>query len=160
MNYPGNSQPLGNYHTLSLVFCSPCLLKAYILDPWARVSGKLKLLLSLEVVYKRVWVSVAFTVIVPSQDHVQVAKRCCLLVQGDLCCLCLVAHRCSTLYDPMDSSPPGSSVHVILQARMLEWFAISFSRGSSWPRTRTHVSYVPCMAGRFFTTEPPRAAIL
>ena len=41
---------------------------------------------------------------------------------------------CLTLYDPMDCSPPGSSVHGILQARVLKWVAISFSRGSSWPR--------------------------
>ena len=48
----------------------------------------------------------------------------------------------------MDCSPPGSFVHGILQARILEWVAISFSRGSSWPRDRTQVS---CTAGRFFT---------
>ena len=48
--------------------------------------------------------------------------------------------------DPMDCSLPGSSVHGILQARILEWVAISFSRGSSWPRNRTPVS---CIAGRF-----------
>ena len=43
----------------------------------------------------------------------------------------------SVLCDPMDCSPPGSSVHGILQARILEWGAISFSRGSSQPRDRT-----------------------
>ena len=48
----------------------------------------------------------------------------------------------------MDCSLPGSSVHGILQARTLEWVAISFSRGSSQPRDRTQVS---CVAGRFFT---------
>ena len=42
----------------------------------------------------------------------------------------------------MDCSPPGSSVHEILQVRILEWVAISFSRGSSWPRDRTHVSCI------------------
>ena len=47
---------------------------------------------------------------------------------------------CPTLCDPMDSSPPGSSVHRILQARILEWVAVSFSRGSSWPRDQTCVS--------------------
>ena len=47
---------------------------------------------------------------------------------------------------------PGSSVHGFYQARILEWIAISFSRGSSWPRDRTHLS---CLAGKFFTTEPP-----
>ena len=52
------------------------------------------------------------------------------------------------LYDPMDCSPPGSSVHGILQTRILQWVAIPFSRGSSQPRDRTRVS---CMAGRFFT---------
>jgi len=46
----------------------------------------------------------------------------------------------------------GSSIYGILQARILEWVAIPFSRGSSWPRDRTQVS---CTAGRFFTTEPP-----
>jgi len=43
----------------------------------------------------------------------------------------LVAQWCPTLYNPMDWSPPGSSVHGILQARVLEWVAIPFSRGSS-----------------------------
>jgi len=51
----------------------------------------------------------------------------------------------------MDCSPPGSSVHGISQARILEWVAISF-RGSSWARDGTQVS---CIAGRFFPTEPP-----
>ena len=48
----------------------------------------------------------------------------------------------------MDCSPPGSSLHGILQARILEWVAIPFSRGSSWPRDWTWAS---CFAGRFFT---------
>ena len=49
---------------------------------------------------------------------------------------------CLTLCNPMNCSPPGSSVFRILQARILEWVAISFSTGSSWPRYRTHVSYI------------------
>ena len=60
----------------------------------------------------------------------------------------LVAQSCLTLWDPMDCGPPGSSVHGIFQARILEWIAILFSRGSSWPRDQTWVS---CIAGRFFT---------
>ena len=52
---------------------------------------------------------------------------------------------CLTLCDPVDGSPPGSLVPGILQARTLEWVAISFSRGSSQPRDRTHVSYVSCI---------------
>ena len=51
----------------------------------------------------------------------------------------------------LDSSPPGSSVHGIFQARILEWVAISSSRGSSRPRDGTHVSCVSCMADGFFT---------
>ena len=47
---------------------------------------------------------------------------------------------CLTLYNPMDQSPSGSSVHGILQARILEWAAMPSSRGSSWPRDQTHVS--------------------
>ena len=48
-----------------------------------------------------------------------------------------VAQSCPTLCDPMDCCLPGFSVHGIFQARVLEWVAISFSRGSSWPRDRT-----------------------
>ena len=55
---------------------------------------------------------------------------------------CLVAKSCLTLWDPMDYSPLGSSVHGIPQARMLGWVVISSSRGSSWPRDRTHVSCI------------------
>ena len=69
----------------------------------------------------------------------------------DLCvcvCVCvLVAQSCLTLCDRMDCSPPGSSVHGILQARILEWAAISFSRGSSQPREQTQVS---CIAGSLY----------
>ena len=58
---------------------------------------------------------------------------------------------CPTLCDPMDCSLPGSSVHGILQARILKWIAISFSRVPSRPRDQT-VS--PALADGFFTTEP------
>ena len=56
-----------------------------------------------------------------------------------------------TLCDPLDCSPPGSPVHGISQTRVLEWVAISFSRGSCRPRHQTCVS---CTAGSFFTTGP------
>ena len=59
----------------------------------------------------------------------------------------------STLCDPMDCSPPGSSVHGILQARILEGVAIPFSRGSSQPRDQTQVSNVSYTGRRFFTTS-------
>ena len=65
--------------------------------------------------------------------------------------VCLPLRRVR-LCDPMDYSPLGSSVHGILQARILGWAAIPFSRGSSWLRDQTWVSG---MAGRFFTTKSP-----
>ena len=70
--------------------------------------------------------------------------------------LCLVAQSCPTLCDPMDCSPPGSSGHGILQARVLDWVVIPFSRRSSWPRDQTQVS----ITGRFFTIWVTRKAHL
>ena len=64
-----------------------------------------------------------------------------------------VAQLCPTLCNPMDCSLPGCSVHRIFHVRVLEWVAISFSRGSSWPRDRTQVSYI---AGRFFASWATR----
>ena len=66
-----------------------------------------------------------------------------------------VAQSCPTLCHPMDCSLPGSPVHRILQARILEQVAISFSRGSFEPRDQTQVS---CIAGGFFTTWATREA--
>ena len=65
-----------------------------------------------------------------------------------LCSVCLVTQWCLTLCDPMDCSLPGSSGHGILQAGVLEWVVISFSRGSSQPKDRTQVFHI---AGKFFT---------
>ena len=57
---------------------------------------------------------------------------------------------CSTLCDPMDSSPTGSSVHGILQAGIVQWVAMSSSRGSSQPRDQTGVSYISCTGRQTF----------
>ena len=62
---------------------------------------------------------------------------------------CMHAQSCLTLCDPTDCSPPVSFVRGISQARILEWVAISFSRGSSPPKDQT---MYPALAGRFFTT--------
>ena len=80
------------------------------------------------------------------------------IARKDFCvlCLCSVIILCAALFHPVDCSPPGSSVQGILQARILEWVAISSSRGSSQPRNQTHVS---CLADRFFTTAPLRKPI-
>ena len=69
----------------------------------------------------------------------------------------LVTQECLTLCDPMDYKLPGSSIHGILQAKILVWVAICFSRGSSWLRDWTQVS---CVAGRFFTIQTTREALL
>ena len=65
-----------------------------------------------------------------------------------------VAQSCPTLCHPMDCSLPGSSVHGIFQARILEWVAISFSRGSLRPMDRAQVSLI---AGRLLTVRATRA---
>ena len=66
-----------------------------------------------------------------------------------------VTQSCWTLCDPMDYNPPGSSVHGILQARILECVALPSSRGSSWPRDQT---WVTCIEGRFLTIWATREA--
>ena len=63
-----------------------------------------------------------------------------------VCVQAKLLQSCPALCDPMDHSPPGSSVHGSLQARTLEWVAISFSGGSSWPMDPTRIS---CITGRF-----------
>ena len=63
------------------------------------------------------------------------------------------AQSCLTLRNPMGCSPPGSSVHGMIPARIMEWESISSFRGSSCPRDRTAS---PALACRFFTTKPPR----
>ena len=63
-------------------------------------------------------------------------------------CVCLVAQSCLTLCNPTDCGPPGSSVHRILQARILEWVAMPSSRGSSQPRA-------PTLKAASLSVEPP-----
>ena len=83
-------------------------------------------------------------------------KARCLSPEGktQVCvCVCLCGHAhvhvpvqsCPTLCDPMDCNPPGSSIRGILQARILEWVTISFSRGSFRPRDQTPISYISCI---------------
>ena len=60
-------------------------------------------------------------------------------------CVCICSQLCPTLCDPVDCSPPGSSVHGIFQARKLEWVAISYSRGSSQSRDWISISWVSCI---------------
>ena len=73
------------------------------------------------------------------------------------CCCCLVVRSCLTLYNPMDHSPPGFSVHEISQSRIQEWVSISYSRRSSQPRDQTWIS---CIGSQIFycwaTREAPQ----
>ena len=64
-----------------------------------------------------------------------------------------------TLWGPMNCSPPGSSVHGIFQARLLEWVAISSFRGSSQPRHQTCVSCISCV-GKYLPLAPPQVEII
>ena len=76
-------------------------------------------------------------------------------------CVCVLSGSvCPTLCDPVDCSPLGSSVHRIFQARILEWVAISYSKGSFWPRDWTQSLASPASTGRFFTTRATWAAYI
>ena len=83
--------------------------------------------------------------------HLDILDLLCLVKESES----EVTQSCPTLCDPMDCSLPDSSLHGILQARVLEWVAISFSRGSSRPRDRTRVS---CIPGRCFNLWANREA--
>ena len=72
-----------------------------------------------------------------------------------VCCVCSFTQSCLTLCHPMDCSPPGSSVHGIFQARILEWVAVSSSRGSSRPRDASCISLISCIASRSFIADSP-----
>ena len=84
---------------------------------------------------------------VPKHEGSNAGNSIILLLCLIVVVVVLVAQSCLTLCDPTDSNPPGSSVYGILQARILEWIATPFSRGSSQPREWTWVS---CVAGRLF----------
>ena len=76
-------------------------------------------------------------------------------------CMCAKSPKsCPAPCNPRDHSLPGSSVHGILQARVLEQVTTSSSKDSSRPRDRTHVSYGSCIAGRFFTTSTNKPSLL
>ena len=85
----------------------------------------------------------------------QNCKFLLLIVRPVYDILCVCAQSCLILCNPMDCSLPGSSVHGILQARILEWVAISYSTGSSNPGIEPTSPADPELAGGFFTTEPP-----
>ena len=100
------------------------------------------------------------TDLTPPWRHTRLSlgRHCCGICHSGLfqnLCV-LVAQSCLTLCDPMDCSLAGSSVHGILQARILEWVVIPFSRGSSGPRDWTCIS---CIAGGFLTVWATREVL-
>ena len=84
------------------------------------------------------------TIIIPYLGRLICTPKECEVSSGTV----KVAQLCLPLCDPVDCSLPGSSVRGILQARILEWVAVPFSRGSSRPRDQTQVCHI---TGRFFT---------
>ena len=87
---------------------------------------------------------VSSTLFPPSPPQRRLWNVCLLKCTQLVIQVCVRPQSCLTLRDGMDCSPPGSSVYGTFQARTLEWAALSFSRGSSRPRDRTHISRISC----------------
>ena len=96
------------------------------------------------------WVAISFSTV----HHDGCLNYSIQLLLKQPCCY-LVAELCPTLSNPMDSSPPGFSVHGISQVRILEWIAISSSRESFWTGTKPISPASFALAGEFFILEPP-----
>ena len=91
---------------------------------------------------KRIWVTFLLTTWRAAWSCRLKSRLPCVCVWKRVCaCMHPVTQSCSTLCDPMDCSPPGSFVHTIFQARILEWVVTSSSEGSSWSKDWTHI---PC----------------
>ena len=88
------------------------------------------------------------------QERAQRSQQSIWLKEYTMLCCAQFLQSSPTFCDPMDCSPPSSSVHGVLQARKLEWLAMPSSRGSSPARDQTHVS---CLAGGVFTAEHRRS---
>ena len=86
-------------------------------------------------------------------SHLKLLEIWINFINSDILPLLSHFNRVCLFVTPQTVSPPVSSVHRILQARILDWVAISFSRGSSWPRDQTRMSYVPVLVVSFVTTN-------
>ena len=107
----------------------------YFVTPWT-VAHQAPL--SMGFSRQEYWSGLPFPSPFPYFTFVQMKSHCLYLV---LCCL----QSCLTFCDPMDCNPPGSSVHEIFQARILEWVTISSSRESSQPRDQKQASCISCI---------------
>ena len=114
-------------HGILIVWTKGCTFDAYYLfSEWLFWSPRLQL--KMKLVY-------IFTHANSPSTNVLLLLKIVFVFYGHLFyCCCEVAQSCLSHCDPMDYSLPGSSVHGTLQTRILEWVAILFSRGSSWPR--------------------------
>ena len=87
-----------------------------------------------------------FRLLIYLSSHQKKLEFAFIILSGfPLCMHAKLFQSCPALYNTMDCSPSGSSVHGIFQARILEWFAMSSSRGSSWARNWTYVSHASCI---------------
>ena len=137
--------------TTSLIFYTDIMLKWSYLGYAGLIKYFLKIkhtvsFYSINVVIRKFWLHSWLSLL----DHIMFLANC-----ADLNTEELVTQLCLTLCNPMDWSLPGPSVCGILQARILEWIAISFSRRSSQPRDWTWVSHI---SGRFLTIWASRRA--
>ena len=102
-----------------------------------------------------------FKILFPYRPLQSIKKSSLCYTVGPYCVL--VDHSCQTLCDPVDRSPPGSSVHGVLQARILEWVAMPSSRGSSQSMNIIQVSYVSgivkCILYHYCHLESPSSLI-
>ena len=149
MSIPYCSPSKGGLSLLILQSWVPDWFPCLTVEPFLDSSNNLFRMLSYSVAYQWLHSKGRVEDCFSSLYVLYFSIRCSGLLCVCVCvCVCMSTQSCPTLCDPMDFSPPGSSVHGVLQARILEWVAISFSRGSSQPRDQTRVSRV---AGRFFT---------
>ena len=114
---------------------------------WKKQSTRCRVSFS-SILHLNIFLTLIVVYVSCSQDEVEKSFAKTVLIRASV-------QSCPALCDPMDCSPPGSSVHGILQARRLEWVAMPFSRASSQPRDGTQGS---CIAGRLFTTLATREA--
>ena len=93
------------------------------------------------------WIQLIYNILVSGARHSDCIFKASVQLQV-ITKMCAQSLSLIWLCDPMDHSPPGSSVQGIFQARIMEWVAISSSRGSFWPREWTHISCVSCVDRR------------
>ena len=102
----------------------------------------------------QIWKGYSKRVRVKVRDYLWAAVEALVVPCHAMPCCATSLQSCLTLCDPMDCSPPGSSVLGILHTRILEWVAMSSSRGSFPPRDRTHLSCSSCIVGRGSSVVP------